>query len=338
MFFSITIYQMVGIGVKTFWMSICQNCTSIVIETSPTNTAISGRSNKYWYAAPYPSSFHWHEGIKVLPWIVTPEATSRRTILSLFIGSVKTSNPNSNLLRRTLYAQCQNDQDCQWHTTAHACNGVVNSTSQMLLFRNAKYCPAPPGDSVTRKSIFDSLIAGCVPVIFAKASMSQYLWFFSKQELDEVAVFIPKQNIMEQQANFLELLREISPEELLRKQKAIERIAPTLQYAVVPAYVHPEKGDIWTPPIDDAVEVIISKMLDRKTIEPLDGFSGLNLIQQKCMQNDILQNHADYAGLVSGKSKGDQGKNIAERIWKANRCDLYNRTDGFIAPTFTIEW
>jgi hypothetical protein len=56
---------MVGIGVKTMWMTICQNCTSIVIETSPTNTAISGRSNKYWYAAPYPSSYHWWKGIKV---------------------------------------------------------------------------------------------------------------------------------------------------------------------------------------------------------------------------------------------------------------------------------
>lgn len=64
-FFSITIFQMVGIGVKYFWMGICQSCTGVVIETSPTSTAISGRNNKYWYAAPYPSSYHWWEGIKV---------------------------------------------------------------------------------------------------------------------------------------------------------------------------------------------------------------------------------------------------------------------------------
>lgn len=53
----------------------------------------------------------------------------------------------------------------------------------MLLFRKAIFCPAPPGDSITRKSIFDSLLAGCIPVIFAKASISQYLWFFSKEEV-----------------------------------------------------------------------------------------------------------------------------------------------------------
>jgi hypothetical protein len=54
----------------------------------------------------------------------------------------------------------------------------------MLLFRRAQYCPAPPGDSITRKSIFDALVAGCVPVIFARASMSQYLWYFSKEEVN----------------------------------------------------------------------------------------------------------------------------------------------------------
>jgi hypothetical protein len=53
----------------------------------------------------------------------------------------------------------------------------------MLLFRETVFCPAPAGDSITRKSIFDSLIAGCIPVIFARASMSQYLWFFTKEEV-----------------------------------------------------------------------------------------------------------------------------------------------------------
>lgn len=183
---------MVGIGVKVFFMEICQNCTAVTIETSPTFTAISGRSKKYWYAAPYPSSFHWWEGLKVIPWQVTEERLKQRDLFVLFIGSVKTSNTNSNFLRRTLHSQClaaasasaspsgSNGTMCSWFTTAHACNGVVNATSQMLLFQRAVFCPAPPGDSITRKSIFDSLVSGCIPVIFAKGSMNQYLWYFNK--------------------------------------------------------------------------------------------------------------------------------------------------------------
>lgn len=87
-FFSITINQMVGIGVKVFFMQICQNCTVMTIETSPTNTAISGRSHKYWYAVPYPSSFHWWEGIKYLPWEVNSVTTGGFffTMCSVFGG------------------------------------------------------------------------------------------------------------------------------------------------------------------------------------------------------------------------------------------------------------
>ncbi len=113
---------MVGIGVKVFFMEKCQNCTAITIETSPTYTAISGRSRKYWFAAPYPSSFHWWEGIKTLPWEAS--SASQRDILALFIGSVKTSSPSSNAFRKNLYAHCKSDSRCQWHQTAHACNGV----------------------------------------------------------------------------------------------------------------------------------------------------------------------------------------------------------------------
>jgi hypothetical protein len=63
---------------------------------------------------------------------------------------------------------------------------VVNATSQMMLFQRAQYCPAPPGDSITRKSLFDSLVAGCVPVLFAKASLRQYLFFFTEEEVSDV--------------------------------------------------------------------------------------------------------------------------------------------------------
>jgi len=96
---------MVGIGTKVFFMQICQNCSVVTIETSPTNTAIRGRSRKYWIAAPYPSSYHWYEGIQELPWKISPTAP-QRTLVAFFIGSVKTTQPNSNDLRKKLYNQC----------------------------------------------------------------------------------------------------------------------------------------------------------------------------------------------------------------------------------------
>lgn len=172
--FSITAYQMVGMQVKYFFMFVCQNCTVLTIETSPTKvmklpscetisnifwpsqTAIPGRTRKHYYAMPYPSSFHWHEGIKTLPWTL-PTAANRdvvpqRDIVAFFIGSIKTAQPTSRALRQILFRQCSQDSKCLWHETPHACNGVVNASATMLLFRRAQFCPAPAGDSITRKA------------------------------------------------------------------------------------------------------------------------------------------------------------------------------------------
>ncbi len=59
----------------------------------------------------------------------------------------------------------------------------MNATGQMLLMREARYCPAPTGDSITRKSIFDSLASGCVPVLFSRASLAQYSWHLSATQV-----------------------------------------------------------------------------------------------------------------------------------------------------------
>ena len=110
---------------------------------------------------------------------------------------------------------------------------VLNSTASVFMFRRARFCPAPPGDSLTRKSLFDSLLAGCIPVIFIRASLSQYSWFFSKEEVDAVSVYISMKEMFTDKVNFMERLSSISDDEILSKQSEIARIAPRLQYAVV---------------------------------------------------------------------------------------------------------
>lgn len=103
----------------------------------------------------------------------------------------------------------------------------------MLLIRRAKFCPAPTGDSVTRKSLFDSLVAGCIPVLFSRASLTQYSWHLSEADVDRVSIYIPMTDINEKGINFLHVLRNVTPAVLREKQNAITEIAPRLQYSVV---------------------------------------------------------------------------------------------------------
>jgi hypothetical protein len=236
--FGINIYQMIGIGVKQLYQQICINCSTLVIEASASFTPnyllaktipslrqknsrqVGWLEKSYWYSVPYPSSFHWHEGIgdklssvnkhgilsssvgsnvptisSVTNFNLNLHIQPPRPILSLFIGSVRTSNMASNALRRELQRQCLHysnltissstsssttiQPSCHWYSIAHACTGVLNASSEMQLFLQATFCPAPPGDSLTRKSICDALLTSCIPAIFDAMSLGLYFWHFT---------------------------------------------------------------------------------------------------------------------------------------------------------------
>jgi len=314
---SITYGQMVGIAAKEMYMKVCQNCTVISIETSPTGLGLAGRTRKRWFAAPYPSSFHWHEGIKYLPWAVAGPDDDRsapdfhlrfpkRDIFVLFIGSVKASQAGSRALRQALHGQCKAankraDGICAWHETAHSCNGVVNATNAMLLFRRAVFCPAPAGDSITRKSIFDALVAGCIPVIFSRATLSLYSWHVPVEDLERVSVFMPMEGLVDAPpTDVLQVLRAIPAETVAAMQRRIAELAPSLQYSAVPprlAQIGLDAAAPWRPPFRDAADVIIERMLDSATVEPLVGYSDEELMEQHDTATDILNTHEDYMAL-----------------------------------------
>jgi hypothetical protein len=252
--FSITSYQIIGIGAKVFLTQICQNCTVLTIETTPTLTSrkyYSNKSRKWWYAVPYPSSFHWHSQIQTLPWTQDARSVSEihqaRPYLSIFIGSVETSTPRSNMCRRQAKKDCVADTkgDCLWLDTMHACQGVLNQTDGMMLYRKTIFCLAPTGDSLTRKSLFDSFAAGCIPVIFAKATISQYLWHIPSADIDKVTVYIPAQQIIDRSVNYLTVLRNISDDQIWEMQQHIERLAPQLQYSVIPQGYGKDEEEAW---------------------------------------------------------------------------------------------
>ena len=315
-FFSVTGYQMVGIGTKVFFMTICQNCTVLSIETAPGNIAIPGRTHKSWYSVPYPSSIHWWDGQKEAPWSLASSsltssisAAIKRDILAIFIGSLKTRTAHSNLLRRKLHAQCGESDNCKWLRTAHSCTGVLGSNqSTVLLYRRSIFCLAPAGDSLTRKSVFDSYTTGCIPVIFARATLSQYFWHLSESEIDASTVYLPKLDVLKKDVNFMKILEAIPKEEILKKQQAIARLAPRLQYSVVPEKYRaakdsgndPQQFKTWAPPHRDATDVVIEKLIDPKTIEPVSGYTPEQLKKAQREQRQIMGTNPDYMGMSAG--------------------------------------
>lgn len=171
----------------------------------------------------------------------------------------------------------------------------------MTSFLRSTFCLSPPGDSFTRKSVcviklfipppyfnfytwmrtiwlyltcqlctcrssvvyqlFDSLIAGCIPVIFHLASLEQYKWHLSEQQVSkttlpnsltfmwvligcflqvaDVSVYITPRMVEDSKGgqSVITILQNISPETIIKKQKAIEIIAPSLQYSLVSCFL-----------------------------------------------------------------------------------------------------
>ena len=198
-------------------------------------------------------------------------------------------------------------------------------------------------NSATRKSIFDSILGGCVPVIFARASLGQYNWFLSEREIESISVFISKKTIVQDGVNFLDILTAIPGSELRKKQLALEKIAPKLQYSVVPndilqrseGVINKDNPPVWDPPLVDAADIIINKILDRNTIEPLSGFTDSELGELNCMQNSLTLKHPDYAGLFHGTQHLTRGRG-SDKAWSRTSCREYNYTNSTTA--FMSAW
>ena len=167
---------------------------------------------------------------------------------------------------------------------------------------------APAGDSLTRKSVFDSYTLGCIPVIFAKATLSQYFWHLSEKEIEESTVYIPKLDVIDEKINFMTVLEQLPPDVVMQKQAAVARLAPKLQYTVVPQAFVPEKGAgndpnkrlYWKPPFKDATDIIIDRILDADTIEPIGGLTDEKIKEMQKQQYHIMGTNPDYMGMSSG--------------------------------------
>ncbi|KAE9615777.1 putative exostosin [Lupinus albus] len=62
------------------------------------------------------------------------------------------------------------------------------------VMKNSRFCLQAPADSFTRKSTFDSMLAGCIPVVFSPhTAYTQYAWYLP-QHTHSYSVFIDEKH------------------------------------------------------------------------------------------------------------------------------------------------
>lgn len=220
-----------------------QNMTMITIESSPWD--------KNDFAIPYPTYFHPSHEAQVYEW-QDRMRKQRRKSLFCFTGAPRPNMEES--IRDQIIAQCAAAKkkcrmmECR-DDNKHNC---LKPANVMKMLQNSVFCLQPPGDSFTRRSTFDSILAGCIPVFFTPASAYvQYLWHLPKDHAS-YSVLIPESEVKGGRVSIDSVLSQIPAARVAAMRENVIKIIPNVIYAGSRL----EK-------LDDAFELAIKGVIER---------------------------------------------------------------------------
>jgi hypothetical protein len=114
--------------------------------------------------------------------------------------------------------------------------------------------------------VFDSILSGCIPVIFEVNTIyNQYPWHLGEEAALDISVAIPGGGVRNGKSDIMQILKSITPEVVRKKQEAIALIAPRLQYSVPPLHLLQNISDEtpWDPPFPDGVDATLDGLFER---------------------------------------------------------------------------
>lgn len=253
-------------GSKLMLLPQSKNITMLTIETG------------YWnneFAIPYPTDFHPSSDSQIIEWQRKVKRQKRPYLFS-FIGGPRPTQETS--IRGELINQCKSSKSCYFLACIPGEKKCGDPVSVMNTFLNSVFCLQPAGDSFTRRSIFDAILAGCIPVFFHPGTAyAQYIWHFPKDH-KKYSVFIPSKGVKGKEVNVSEILERISSKEIMGMRNEVVKMIPRVIYADPRSRLES---------FEDAFDIAVNGILERiervrkKGIEegkdPSVGFADLNL-------------------------------------------------------------
>ncbi|XP_043690445.1 xyloglucan galactosyltransferase KATAMARI1 homolog [Telopea speciosissima] len=208
-------------GNKLMLLNEAKNMTMLVIESSPWHRNDIG--------IPYPTYFHPSRDIEVFQWQNRMRRSKKRYLFS-FAGGPRPNLPGS--IRGQIMEQCQaSRRKCKLLGCYNKSNKCDNPGNVMKLFQSSVFCLQPPGDSYTRRSAFDSILAGCIPVFFHPGSAYvQYIWHLPKN-YTTYSVLISEDEVREGKVNIEKRLSRIPKEQVRAMREQVIRLIPRVIYA-----------------------------------------------------------------------------------------------------------
>ncbi|XP_074270226.1 putative xyloglucan galactosyltransferase GT11 [Silene latifolia] len=252
-----------------------KNMTSLLLESNPTS--------KSEIAIPYPTYFHPSSGIQVENWQEKMRKSKREYLFS-FAGAPRPNIKES--IRNILIAQClaaRGKNNCKYvHTKPD-----VKPETVMGLLQKSDFCLQPPGDSFTRKSVFDTILAGCIPVLFHPGSAYvQYVWHLPK-DYSSYSVFIPMDELIQGNVSIEKILLDIPKEKVREMREEVIKLIPRIVYANTESKVDS---------FEDAFDVAVKGVLSRVDRVKMEMKGGMNVTADRVIVPDELAWKYNYFG------------------------------------------
>ncbi|GMY30302.1 xyloglucan-specific galacturonosyltransferase 1-like [Fagus crenata] len=233
-------------GTRFLELDQMQNPIKLLIERQPWHVNDIG--------IPHPTFFHPHSDDDIISWQLKIIRPRRRTLVS-FAGAARPDQPDN--IRSILINQCNSAENgiCRFFNCSSG--GCDQPESVIELFMESEFCLQPQGDSPTRKSVFDSLVSGCIPVFFTPfTAYYQYPWHLSADH-GKYSIFIDQEEVKQRKVNVVEKLMKISPRER-------EDMRSFIIYELLPGLVYADSNS-QLEKFQDAFSIAMNNLLERVT-------------------------------------------------------------------------
>ncbi|XP_009617171.1 probable xyloglucan galactosyltransferase GT11 [Nicotiana tomentosiformis] len=244
-------------GNKLMLLPESQNMTILTIESSPWN-----RND---FAIPYPTYFHPSSDNDVFQWQNRMRRLRRRVLFS-FAGAPRPNLEES--IRSEIMEQClATRRKCRLLECKDLHNKCNKPVHVMKLFQSSHFCLQPSGDSFTRRSTFDSILAGCIPVFFTPGSAYiQYIWHLPK-DYTKYSVLIPEDDVRKKKVSIENVLSKIPRSQVAAMREEVIKLIPNVVYA-------DPRSRLET--VEDAFDLAVKGVLERVDVMRKEMRQGKN--------------------------------------------------------------
>ncbi|KAI3971481.1 hypothetical protein MKW92_033652 [Papaver armeniacum] len=206
------------------------------------------------FGLPFPTYFHPSSDGEVYE-LQNRMRNQQRRFLFSFVGAPRPNNTKS--IRNQLIEQCLGSKNCKQQDCRNKENGekpCEDPSTVMKVFQRSVFCLEPQGDSATRRSTFDAILAGCIPVFFFPGTAyTQYTWYLP-QNYTQYSVFISEDDVRDGKVNIESVLQQFSQEQIRAMREEVIKLIPKVIYA-------DPRSKLET--IEDAFDIAVKGVLER---------------------------------------------------------------------------